>query len=99
MTEPKRAIDGDGDGAGNPGPQRPAAARFWRDVERGLSLAQLTVVLPVFVLVCAVTFTGVLLEFGRNELDILYLAAGVAIFIVALTVFLRFGSDNGGDHA
>ena len=51
MTEPKRAIDGDEDSAGNPGPQRPAAGRFWRDVERGLSLAQLSVLLPVFVLV------------------------------------------------
>ena len=198
VTEPKRAIDGDGDGAGNPGPRRPAAGRpaagrFWRDVERGLSLARLSVLLPVFVLVlsgigafiygvavavhsvaaiadhpfaahnlrlflteidlfligatliiaaiglyelfiaridpanlrrpmpawlemkdlndlkarviamiilvCAVTFTDVLLEFAHNELNILYLAAGVAIFIVALTIFLRYGSDNGGDHA
>ena len=193
MTEPKPANSGDGDGAGNSGPQRPAPGRFWRDFERGLSLAQLTLVLPVFVLVlsgigafiygvavavnsvvdiadhpfavhnlrlflteidlfligatliiaaiglyelfiaridpanlgrpmpawlemkdlndlkarviamiilvCAVTFTDVLLEFGHNELGILYLAAGVAIFIIALTVFLRYGSDNGGDHA
>jgi uncharacterized membrane protein YqhA len=193
VTEPKRAIDADGDGAGNPRPQRPAAGRFWRDVERGLSLARLALVLPVFVLVlsgvaafiygvavavnsavdiadhpfavanlrlflteidlfligatliiaaiglyelfiaridpanlrrpmpawlqmqdlndlkarviamiilvCAVTFTDVLLEFGHNELEILYLAAGVAIFIIALTIFLRYGSDNGGDHA
>ena len=51
MTEPKRANDGDGDGAGNPGLRRPAAGRFWRDFERGLSLAQLTLVLPVVVLV------------------------------------------------
>lgn len=193
MTEPKRAIDEDADRAGNPGPQPPAGGRFWRDVERGLSLARLTLLLPVLVLVlsgigafvygvavavnsvvniadhpfavhnlrlflteidlfligatliiaaiglyelfiaridpanlrrpmppwlemkdlndlkarviamiilvCAVTFTDVLLEFGHHELEILYLAAGVAIFIVALTVFLRYGSDNGGDHA
>src|SRR5476651_929251 len=51
VTEPKRAIDADGDGAGNPRPQRPAAGRFWRDVERGLSLARLALVLPVFALV------------------------------------------------
>ena len=56
-------------------------------------------VIAMIILVCAVTFTDVLLEFGHNELEILYLAAGVAIFIVALTVFLRYGSDNGGDHA
>jgi len=24
---------------------------------------------------------------------------GVGAFIVALTIYLRFGSDNGGDHA
>ncbi len=29
----------------------------------------------------------------------LYLAVGVGAFIVALTIYLRFGSDNGGDHA
>ncbi len=56
-------------------------------------------VIAMIILVCAVTFTDVLLEFGHNELDILYLAAGVAIFVIALTVFLRYGSDNGGDHA
>ena len=56
-------------------------------------------VIAMIILVCAVTFTDVLLEFGHNELEILYLAAGVAIFIIALTVFLRYGSDNGGDHA
>jgi uncharacterized membrane protein YqhA len=56
-------------------------------------------VIAMIILVCAVTFTDVLLEFGHNELEILYLAAGVAIFIIALTIFLRYGSDNGGDHA
>jgi uncharacterized membrane protein YqhA len=194
MTEPKPANAGDGDGAGNPGPPPPARRGFWRDFERGLSLAQLTLVLPVtvlvlsgigafvygvavavhsvldiadhpfavhnlrlflteidlfligatliiaaiglyelfiaridpanlrrpmpawlemkdlndlkarviamIVLVCAVTFTDELLEFARQTLDLLYLAAGVAVFILALTVYLRFGSsDNGGDHA
>ena len=193
MTEPKPANSGDGDGAGNSGPQRPAPGRFWRDFERGLSLAQLTLVLPVFVLVlsgigafiygvavavnsvvdiadhpfavhnlrlflteidlfligatliiaaiglyelfiaridpanlrrpmpawlemkdlndlkarviamiiliCAVTFTDELLEFARNTLEALYLAVGVGVFILALTIYLRFSSDNGGDHA
>ena len=193
MTEPKPANGGDGDGAGNSGPPRPGTGRFWRDFERGLSLAQLTLVLPVIVLVlsgigafiygvavavhsvvdiadhpfapqnlrlflteidlfligatliiaaiglyelfveridpanlhrplpawlemkdlndlkarviamiilvCAVTFTDVLLEFPRNELEVFYLAAGVGSFILALTIYLRYGSDNGGDHA
>jgi uncharacterized membrane protein YqhA len=193
MTEPKPANDGDGDGAGNSRHQPRAAGRFWRDFERGLSLAQLTLALPVIilalsgigafiygvavavhsvtdiadhpflpqnlrlflteidlfligatliiaaiglyelfiaridpanlhrplpawlemkdlndlkarviamiVLVCAVTFTDVLLEFAKNSLEVLYLAVGVGIFIIALTIYLRFGSDNGGDHA
>ena len=194
MTEPKPATGGDGDGAGNSRLPRRATGRFWRDFERGLSLAQLTLVLPVIVLVLsgigafiygvvvavhsvvdiadhpflpqnlrlflteidlfligatliiaaiglyelfiaridpanlhrplpawlemkdlndlkarviamivlvtAVTFTDVLLEdFGHDALDLLYLAVGVGAFIVALTIYLRFGSDNGGDHA
>jgi len=193
MTEPKPANGGDGDAAGNPRLPPTATGRFWRDFERGLSLAQLTLVLPVIVLVlsgigafiygvvvaahsvadivdhpfvvhnlrlflteidlfligatliiaaiglyelfiaridsanlhrplpawlemkdlndlkarviamiilvCAVTFTDQLLEFPKDTLDVLYLAAGVGIFIVALTIFLRFGSDNSGDHA
>ena len=55
-------------------------------------------VISMIILVVAVTFTDVLLEFPRNELELLYLAAGVAAFIVALTIYLRYGSDNGGDH-
>ena len=55
-------------------------------------------VISMIILVSAVSFADVLLEFG-NELKVLYLAAGVGIFIVALTIYLRFGSDNGGDHA
>jgi uncharacterized membrane protein YqhA len=194
MTEPRPANGGDGDGAGNARLPGRATGRFWRDFERGLSLAQLTLVLPVvvlvlsgigafiygvvvavhsvvdiadhpflpqnlrlflteidlfligatliiaaiglyelfiaridpanlhrplpawlemkdlndlkarviamIVLVTAVTFTDVLLEdFGHDALDLLYLAVGVGAFIVALTIYLRFGSDNGGDHA
>jgi uncharacterized membrane protein YqhA len=55
-------------------------------------------VISMIVLVSAVSFADVLLEFG-DELKVLYLAAGVAVFIIALTIYLRFGSDNGGDHA
>ena len=51
MTEPKPANGGDGDAAGNPRLPPPASGRFWRDFERGLSLAQLTLVLPVIILV------------------------------------------------
>jgi uncharacterized membrane protein YqhA len=56
-------------------------------------------VIAMIILVCAVTFTDQLLEFPNNTLDVLYSAAGVGFFIVALTIYLRFGSDNGGDHA
>ena len=56
-------------------------------------------VIAMIILVCAVTFTDQLLEFPNNTLDVLYLAVGVGAFIVALTIYLRFGSDNGGDHA
>ena len=55
--------------------------------------------ISMIILVVAVTFTDVLLEFPRHELELLYLAAGVAVFIIALTIYLRFGSANGGDHA
>jgi len=55
-------------------------------------------VISMIILVSAVSFTDVLLEFG-SELKLLELAAGVGAFIVALTIYLRFGSDNGGDHA
>jgi uncharacterized membrane protein YqhA len=57
-------------------------------------------VIAMVILVVTVTFTDVLLEFDKATLDVLYLAAGVAVFIAALTLYLRFGSsDNGGDHA
>ena len=56
-------------------------------------------VISMIILVTAVSFADVLLEFASDTLDVLYLAAGVAVFIVALTIYLRFGSsDNGGDH-
>ena len=57
-------------------------------------------VIAMVILVVTVTFTDVLLEFNRATLDVFYLAAGVGIFIIALTIYLRFGSpDKGGDHA
>jgi uncharacterized membrane protein YqhA len=56
-------------------------------------------VISMIILVSAVSFADVLLEFDNDTLKVLYLAAGVGIFIVALTIYLRFGSDNGGDHA
>ncbi len=57
-------------------------------------------VIAMIILVVAVTFTDVLLEFDKATLDVLYLAAGIAVFILALTIYLRFGSSqNGNDHA
>jgi uncharacterized membrane protein YqhA len=50
-------------------------------------------VISMIILVVAVSFVDVLLELG-TALNILYLGAGVAIFVVALTVYLRFGSDT-----
>jgi uncharacterized membrane protein YqhA len=52
-------------------------------------------VLSMIILVVAVSFVDLLLELQLGEaLDILYLGAGVAVFIIALTVYLRFGSDT-----
>jgi uncharacterized membrane protein YqhA len=53
-------------------------------------------VISMIILVTAVTFADVLLEF-HDELDVLYLGTGVAVFIVALTVYLRFGSSYNRD--
>ena len=56
MTEPKsgetepEGEPGAGPGALRPGPPRPPENRLQRNFERGLSLAQLTLVLPVIVL-------------------------------------------------
>ena len=52
-------------------------------------------VISMIILVTAVTFTDVLLDFDQAQaLDVLYLGAGVAIVIGALTVYLRYGSDT-----
>ncbi len=53
-------------------------------------------VISMIILVTSVTFADVLLEF-HDELDVLYLGTGVAVFIVALTVYLRFGSSYNRD--
>ena len=47
-------------------------------------------VISMIILVTAVTFTDVVLEFNET-IDILYLGVGVAVFIAALTAYLRFG--------
>ncbi len=50
-------------------------------------------ILSMIVLIAAVSFVDVLVEFGPAR-DVLYVGAGVAVMILALTVYLRFGSDN-----
>ncbi|HTZ07643.1 MAG TPA: YqhA family protein, partial [Acidimicrobiales bacterium] len=47
-------------------------------------------VISMVVLVAAVSFTEVLVDF-QSGVDVLYLGAGVALVIGALTVFTRFG--------
>jgi uncharacterized membrane protein YqhA len=53
-------------------------------------------VISMIILVAAVTFTDVAVE-SRSDLDTLYLGAGVALVIAALTAFLRFGRMNGSN--
>jgi uncharacterized membrane protein YqhA len=48
-------------------------------------------VIAMVILVIAVTFVDVLVDFGRPALDVLYVGGGVALAIGALTVYLRFG--------
>jgi uncharacterized membrane protein YqhA len=52
-------------------------------------------VISMIILVAAVTFTDVLLDFDQvHPLDVLYLGVGVAIVIGALTGYLRYGADS-----
>jgi uncharacterized membrane protein YqhA len=77
---------------GKAGGRRPLPLPAWLEME---DLDDLKArVISMIILVTAVTFVDVLLEFQEDELDVLYLGAGVAIFIGALTVYLRFGSSR-----
>jgi uncharacterized membrane protein YqhA len=53
-------------------------------------------VVSMIILVAAVTFADVVVEF-KSGLDTFYLGAGVAVVIAALTAFLRFGRPESGD--
>ncbi len=80
---------------GRAGGRRPLPLPAWLEME---DLDDLKArVISMIILVTAVTFTNVLLEFQEDELNVLYLGAGVAIFIGALTVYLRFGSSRNRD--
>jgi len=80
---------------GRAGGRRPLPLPAWLEME---DLDDLKArVISMIILVTAVTFTDVLLEFQEDELDVLYLGAGVAIFIGALTIYLRFGSSRNRD--
>jgi uncharacterized membrane protein YqhA len=50
-------------------------------------------VMSMIILVAAVSFVDVVVDFGAG-LQTLYLGAGVALVIGALTAFLRFGSEG-----
>jgi uncharacterized membrane protein YqhA len=52
-------------------------------------------VVSMIILVVAVTFADILLEFQRGP-DILYLGGGVALVIAALTAYLRYASNGAG---
>jgi uncharacterized membrane protein YqhA len=53
-------------------------------------------VISMIILVAGVTFVDVVVE-SKSGLTTLYLGAGVAAVIAALTVFLRFGTTDGKD--
>jgi uncharacterized membrane protein YqhA len=93
MTEPKPANDGDGDAAGNSRLPPSATGRFWRDFERGLSLAQLTLVLPVVVLVLSgigAFIYGVVVA-AHSVVDIAdhpFVAHNLRLFLTEIDLFL-----------
>lgn len=79
---------------GRAGGKRPLPLPAWLEME---DLDDLKArVISMIILVTSVTFADVLLEF-HDELDVLYLGTGVAVVIVALTVYLRFGSSYNRD--
>jgi uncharacterized membrane protein YqhA len=51
-------------------------------------------VISMLILVSAVTFVDVVLEFSRYDIQTLYLGASIAVVIVALTIYNRFGSES-----
>jgi uncharacterized membrane protein YqhA len=53
-------------------------------------------VISMIILVAAVSFVDVVVDFGPG-LQMLYLGAGVALVIGALTVFLRFGPEGSNE--
>jgi uncharacterized membrane protein YqhA len=54
-------------------------------------------VISMIILVAGVSFVDVVVEF-KDEVDTFYLGAAVAVVIVALTAFLRFGRPESGDE-
>jgi uncharacterized membrane protein YqhA len=72
---------------------RPRLLPHWLDMK---DLGDLKArVISMIVLVSAVSFTDLIVDFQTGR-DVLYLGAGVALVIVALTVFSRFSPK---DHA
>lgn len=53
-------------------------------------------VISMIILVAAVSFVDMVVDFGPG-LQTLYLGAGIALVIGALTAFLRFGSEGNGE--
>ena len=53
-------------------------------------------VISMIILVAAVTFVDAVIE-SRDGLDTLYVGAGIALVIAALTWFLHFGRTDGNN--
>jgi len=54
-------------------------------------------VISMIILVAAVSFVDAVIE-AKSALDTLYVGAGIALVIAALTLFLRFGRTEGNDR-
>ena len=54
-------------------------------------------VISMIILVAAVTFVDEVIE-SKDGPDTLYVGAGIALVIAALTLFLRFGRTEGNDR-